>query len=376
VLYRVLTGGAMALLSGLCGWRSARIGLGITPDSAAYHFQLWQTHPELSADLDMAIALNPRYTAAWIARGLKAELAGDLKTAEDNLLRAAGVDSAYLPSWTLANFYLRAGNLEGFWERAGQAARVAPDPAALFQLCWRASSDPVEILARAIPPTPQVRRAYLNFLLSTSRFEAADSLADEFAQASQEADLDSLLRYCDAALGRHETRHAVKIWQALSAARLIPYGEGDALPNGDLAFPPLARGLDWRPISVEGARVSFDHPTRQMTVSLSGRQPEPCNLIDRYVVLQPGVRYKFRFDYETRDLPSAEGLAWSFFDAKSDAELLTAVVPTTGSTQTLEFTVPSGCDLARLVLRYRRPPGRVRAEGSVIFRRFTLERAH
>jgi tetratricopeptide (TPR) repeat protein len=371
VLYRALTGGAMALLSGFCGWRSVRVGLAITPDSAAYHFQLWQAHPELSSELDQAIALNPRYTAAWIARGLQAEQAGDRQLAEENLLRAAAVDRTYLPSWTLANFYLRVENPEKFWLWARQAALMAPDPTALFQLCWRASGDSGEILARATPPSPQVRRAYLSFLLDTGRFAAAGPLADQFSRRPQEADLDLLLRYCDAALAKQEPLPALKIWKSLSAARLIPYSAtDDLLANGDLASPPLARGFDWRPISVDGASISFDPAARQMTVSLSGRQPEFCNLVEHYVALQPGSGYKFRFQHATRDLPEANGLAWSFVDAKSGVEFTRFDV----AVQTMEFTAPPRCDLARIILRYRRPPGSVRAEGSAVFHGFTLER--
>jgi tetratricopeptide (TPR) repeat protein len=375
LIYRVLTGGATALICGLCGWRSTRLGLGITPDSAVYHFQQWQAHAELSAELDLAIALNPRYTAAWIARGLRAESLGDRKTAEGNLLRAAAADRTYLPSWTLANFYLRAENLERFWNWASQAAGMAPDPTALFQLCWRASSDSGEILARVIPPSPRVRRAYLNFLLNTNRFEAAGPLADEFSRAPQDADLEPLLRYCDTALAKSESRPALKIWKALWTAHLVPHGENDALTNGDLASPPLARGFDWRPIPVAGATTSFDPTARQMTVSLSGRQPESCNLVEHYVVLQPGAGYKFRFRYATRELPAGNGLAWTFVDAKSGAEFAAAGIPTSGAVQTLEFSTPVDCGLARMLLRYRRPSGSVRAEGSIVFHGFTLERA-
>ena len=42
---------------------------------------------------------------------LAAETAGDTKTAEASLLRAAAMDRTYLPRWTLANFYLRAGDM-------------------------------------------------------------------------------------------------------------------------------------------------------------------------------------------------------------------------------------------------------------------------
>jgi hypothetical protein len=138
-----------------------------------------------------------------------------------------------------------------------------------------------------------------------------------------------------------------------------------------LAFPPLARGFDWRPAGVAGAAISFDPAAREMTVSLSGKQPESCDLVQHYVVLEPGANHRFRFQSETHGLPAGAGLTWSFIDAKSGAELAAFDI----SAQPGEFTVPPGCELARLVLRYRRPAGSVRAEGSIAFRDFTLERA-
>src|SRR5437588_11126775 len=105
----------LILICAFFGWRSVRLGLGITPDSAAYHFRLWQQRPELQYELERALELDPRYTACWIARGLAAEATGDRRTAESSLLRAAKTDATYLPRWTLANFYLRAGDLEKFW---------------------------------------------------------------------------------------------------------------------------------------------------------------------------------------------------------------------------------------------------------------------
>src|SRR4249919_78105 len=105
----------MLLICGLCGWRSAMLALGRTQGNAEVHYKRWQANPELVAELDQAVALNPRYSAAWIARGLNAEASGDRRTAAASLLRAAEADRGYLPAWTLANFYLRSGNEPHFW---------------------------------------------------------------------------------------------------------------------------------------------------------------------------------------------------------------------------------------------------------------------
>src|ERR1700730_7708308 len=168
-MVRTFVAAGMALLCGFCGWGSVRLAVAITLESAEYHFRLWQAQEEkASAELDRALALNPRHAAAWIARGLEAEAAGDQKKAKASLLQAAEIDHLYLPRWTLANFYLRAGDLPQFWRWARRAAEVTYDPAALFQLCWRVSGDAQEILQQAIPDTPVLREAYLDFLVRTN----------------------------------------------------------------------------------------------------------------------------------------------------------------------------------------------------------------
>lgn len=370
----------MALLCGLCGWRSVRLATSNTPDRAEYHFRLWQAENS-SAELDRALALNPRFTAAWIARGLEAETAGDHKKAEASLLQAAEIDHLYLPRWTLANFYFRAGDLPRFWTWARRAAGMAYDPAALFQLCWRASGDGREILQLAIPDAPAIRQAYLDFLLRTNRLEAAEPLAVELSESAGASQLDLLLRYCDALLARKQAGPALQVWNALAARGIIPYRSLDprtgALTNGELAAAPLSRGFDWRPARVEGAALSFETGLREMSLSLSGKQPESCDFIEQYLAVVPNIKYRFRYRYRTRDLAAETGLAWSFVDARTVAELAAGAVPASPgwNEQTLTFSTGAGSDLLRVLLRYRRRAGSMRAEGSVDFTRFILERA-
>jgi hypothetical protein len=255
---------------------------------------------------------------------------------------------------------------------------MAYDPTALFQLCWRVSSDAREILERAIPPAPRARRAYLDFLIRSERIEAAEAVADELGRGPGASDLDPLLRYCDAALELKLVTPAIKTWNALSRARLIPYPEGAVLANGEFASAPLGHGFDWRRKSVSGVAVSFAPVVREMLVSLSGKQAETCDLAEHYVAVQTSAAYRVRFRYRTRDLLPESGLDWSFLDAGSGAAFASvAFAPSENgwSERQLDFSTPVSCDLARFTLRYRRPIGAVRAEGSVVFTHFTLERA-
>jgi hypothetical protein len=387
--YRVSVTAGMMLLGALCGWRSARLALGMTSiglaqDDAEYHFRHWQEHaegPAESAELDRALALNPRYTAAWIARGLREETGGDRGRAEATLLHAAEIDRTYLPRWTLAGFYLRHGDLANFWIWARRAAEMAYDPGALFQLCWQASGDSREILDRAIPAEPGIRRAYLEFLVRTKRLEAAGPLVEEIGRTANSSDLARLLDYCDAEIVLRRVHPALEAWNVLAGRRVIPYGKldplaGVSLTNGDFASQPLLHGFDWMTTQVDGASLSFDIAAHEMAMSLDGRQPESCDLVGQYAPVLPGAGYRFRYRYRTRDLAAETGLGFSLVDARTGGEFALGAVPASsgdGGEGAIAFSTPAGCEMVRITLHYRRPPGSTRAEGSAFFTRLTLE---
>jgi hypothetical protein len=381
----------MVLLGGLCGWRSARLALGMTPlgpprDDAEYHFREWQaaSGEDAAPEIDRALELNPRYTAAWIARGLGEETEGERPKAEVTLLHAAEVDHTYLPRWTLANFYLRQGDTEKFWTWARRAAEMAYDPSALFQLCWQASGDAREILDRAVPPEPRIRRQYFDFLVRTKRLEAARPLVQEIARTADADDLTRMLEYCDAEIVLHHSAPALEAWNALAARHVIPYGaldprSGGILTNGDFLAQPLRQGFDWRTARVEGAALFFDTAAREMTISLGGRQPEFCDFVEQYVPVTPGASYRLCYRYRTRELSAQTGLGFSFLDARTAVEFASgniAAAPRGWRQGSVEFSTPEGCELLRILLQYRRPAGSVRAEGGAVFEAFTLERAN
>jgi tetratricopeptide (TPR) repeat protein len=387
---RIPVAAGMILLGGLCGWRSARLALGttalgLTRDDAEYHFREWQEaeaegRPQ-SAELDRALALNPRHTEAWIARGLGEEAEGDRRGAEATLLHAAEIDRTYLPRWTLASFYLRHGDPDDFWIWARRAAEMAYDPGALFQLCWRTSGEAQEILERAIPAEPGIRRAYFDFLVRTKRLEAARPLGEEIGRTAGTSDKARLLEYCDAEITDRRVKPAIEAWNALALRRVIPYGAVDpaagvSLTNGDFSAQPLMQGFDWRAPRVEGASLSFDTAAHEMALSLEGRQSESCDFVEQYAPVVSGAPYCFRYRFRTRDLAAETGLGFSLLDARRGEEFAAGAVPASsgdGSEGAIAFSTPAGCEMVRIQLRYRRPPGSTRAEGSASFTRLTLE---
>ncbi len=368
-IYRTAVAAGIVLLCALCAWRSVRLALGITPDSAEYHF--------VAGDFDRALSLNPRNSAAWVSRGLEAEAAGDHAKAEASLKRAAEVDRTYLPRWTLASYYFRAGDLPDFWIWARRAAQMAYDPAALYQLCWRASTNAKEILERAIPPDPAPRRAYFDFLAGSNRLEAAEPLSEELGRTADASDLNRMINFCDLELLQTRVRPALQVWNSLVARRLVPQSTPLAigeLTNAGLATTPLLHCFDWRLVPVEGASVSFDTAAHEINLSVSGKQPEPSGFVEEYVPAQPGASYRFRFRART----VLDGLHWGFLDGRTGAEFSAGPVAPSPewSEQTALFTMPAGCELLRIMLVYRRPAGSVRVAGEAAFTGFALGRGN
>src|SRR5712692_9596647 len=91
----------------------------LDPGNAQYHAWLAEIHEyeglNPAAELAIASKLNPSDSAVWIRRGLLSESQRDFATEEKFLLHAARIDKLYAPRWTLANYYVRTGDLERFW---------------------------------------------------------------------------------------------------------------------------------------------------------------------------------------------------------------------------------------------------------------------
>ena len=113
---------------------STRLAMRLMPVNGAYPAQLadelYASDPAAAKSLlERAVKLNRYDAASWIQLGLLSEAGNDLPQAEKALLQAASVDSTFLPSWSLANFYFRQQNAARFWYWAQKAAQMVPDDA-------------------------------------------------------------------------------------------------------------------------------------------------------------------------------------------------------------------------------------------------------
>jgi tetratricopeptide (TPR) repeat protein len=330
--------------------------------SAEFEEYLAERDPTQARDaLKAVVAINPRAAAAWMSLGMLEDNAGDPSLAERYLLTAARIDHQYLPAWTLTNFYFRQGNREFFWEWARRAASLTYDEfPPLLRLCDQFEPDPVRMLAHLGNPR-HIEPPYLDFLIGENRLGAAQQVAH--GMVKERANDPYLIRLADRQLRAGNTADAIELWNAASGLSPIEPSAGKILTNGNLDRAPLNLGFDWR-LGQEVGVASTWRPSK-LIFTLSGSQREACVLVEQTICLIPG-RFRLRFDYVTRDAPSA-GIHWSLDNHEGP------VIEPSERWREDVFDVPRTRGLAHLKLFYRREPGTTRAQGRIEIRNLRLE---
>ena len=308
-------------------------------------------------------ALNPYSSAPRIKLGLAAEVRGDSPAAEKWLLAAALVDHQFEPSWTLANFYFRAGKTNEFWTWIHSALEVSyGDRSPAFDLCWRVTPNASEILQRAIPARHEVTAAYLLYLSQTKPLDAVPAVAQKLAALHDDSDLPLLYHVTDQLLAARDPA-ALDLWK-LTGHPVSPSG----VFNGDFSSPPLNHGFDWRPLESPGVKhINLTAPSAHR-IAFNGQQPESCSILQQTLHLVPGRLYLLRWETRTSGLKSPSGLEWRIAAQH-------ASIPPSDDWTPGELTVTPRDAFTDLELFYQRPVGEPRAEGNIELRHVHMEAA-
>jgi tetratricopeptide (TPR) repeat protein len=364
----------------------------LAPSSAEYHARLatlldnaGRAEASVEFELRAAVAANPRAASAWIELGMRAENAGRAAQAETYVDRAARADRMYSTQWTLANFHFRHNQRGKFWPAAQRALRVgdvaAYDPAPLFRLCWKLTRDSAVILERAIPDVGPVQARYLEFLVRENLTHAAEPVTERVVAFGGAGELGAVFEYCDRLIAAGDAGGALHAWNALCWRTLRGYrplapAAGLSLTNGDFANAPVEHGFDWRMPPAEGVAVERGGLPPRLWVTLDGRQPETCDLVQQVLAVEPARKYRLRFHYQTDGITAPSGLRWRVWDVTGREEIATDAADLASEQEAdaaIRFTVPRAVPLARLALAYRRAPGTIRIEGRVALAGVSLE---
>jgi hypothetical protein len=358
--------------------------LRLVPDNAEYEYRLalltaGDDHARSSAALRRAAALSPADARLWITMGLDEEAAGNFAHAEQSLLRAAAEDRQYLPRWTLVNFYFRRGDFPRFWQWARSAAEVVYDGGVpLFRLCTRVA-DQGDLIERLAIARPEVRAAYVEYQLHEGRLDTVMPAVRTLIPMRRDADVPLLMEACDRLLEAGRSENAMEVWNALAAARRIPFAPLAAgrsvVTNGRFATDPTSAGFDWRLPGAEGVSVAREDQSGGLRLTFSGAQPESADVLAEFVPVGPNTEYALSFRYQTAEVPPGSGLAWRVLDGNGGELAATGSLFAGDETEgTIRFRTPDGCGLVRLTLTYRRPPGVRRIAGYVVLREVEVHR--
>lgn len=345
---------------------SLRQAISIVPDAWEYYLRLAQFDPAHARTLlSTAIRLDQFDAEADIELGLQYEAKGDLARAERCLLRAFAVNRTYLPRWTLANFYLRRGDMQAFWIWARRAAEMPSDNTeALFSLCWRVSPDPNEISQRLLDSDPKLLRQYLAFLLAKNQTNAAAGIATRLLRiGNPNEDAPRMFSVIDRLVAAGDGEGAKTVWTTLIANHWI-VADATFPNNPTFVRAPLPVSFDWEIPSSPGCH-SLPGPYGLET-DFSGLEPEHCTLAEQAVVLAPG-NYLLNFSYRTEGIPKGTGLRWEVLAAGSESALAESsdLSSPTQSWASFAFTVPPGVSVAHLRLIYQRALGTPLIEGAL-----------
>jgi tetratricopeptide (TPR) repeat protein len=340
------------------------------------------------AQFHRAIELNPFDSESWIQLGLLTELdRQDPQAAERYYLKAAAVDHMFLPKWTLTNFYFRRQNEHQFFEWANATLKITPyaaDP--VFAQMWQMTRDAGQIGA-AVPQRPRVLLQYAGFLSNSKRFASISPVVQRLVNSVPARDAhawgrdDLLAGIEDRLLTAGELDAALKVWTSMKRAGWIRATIPDSehpLTSGDFSFPSYGHGFDWTMADVAGVTIDQLTDLRSLRISLSGEQPERCELLRQYIPVEPGREYELLWVAKAPQITLPSGFAWHVRKAGESACSICSSMVSGDLLDATEggwhFRAPAGANLCTLILEYARPFGAVRGAGSINLESVSLTR--
>jgi tetratricopeptide (TPR) repeat protein len=353
-----------------------RLAMRWMPGNGAYAAQLadelYASDPVAAKSLlQKAVRLNRVDAASWIQLGLLCESGNDLPQAEESLLQAAQVDSTFLPSWSLANFYFRHEQTDRFWNWAQKAAQMAPDDATpLFRLAWYASPNAEAIENRLQMRRPAIQAQFVNFLITQGDPLAVSQAASHLLAAAGGASKEVLLSSCDWLLAQKRPDLALGLWHGLASrtSYSAPAG-GQLVTNATFGRPPSSHGFDWRLMTVEGVSSYLNADPNALGFEFSGEEPDGFTLMTQTVPVEARKAYTLAVDYRSDGIAPGSGLLWAVSDERTGTVLARTASLSSGTGGAYAcFTAPDGAAFIRLSLDYQRQPGTVRVEGKLALR--------
>jgi tetratricopeptide (TPR) repeat protein len=307
---------------------------------------------------------NPHY---WRELAAAYEVAGEPSAALAAFDRArASHPVSALVAWHFGNFLIRRGDLDpGFAEirRAVLGEKSLLYPA--VSVCWRAAGDADRLLDEVLPSTGEAYAAAMSFFLVQQETQAAFLVWRRWVTAKSDFNLRPALSLLDQLLRDLRWTDAADVWRkSLEAAALTvpPLEPGSLVTDGGFARDFVNGGFGWRRQSVTGALIGFDEGAagRSLRVEFDGTANLDFAHVSQWVLVEPGVRYRFRARLRTKDISTDTGLQFLILSRHTSDPLLVYTSPLLGTlnwtSQEVEFTAGRSTHVVEIILR--RAPSR------------------
>jgi tetratricopeptide (TPR) repeat protein len=325
---------------------------------------------EIASAFEDATRLGPHRAGNWAGLGEALDLAGD----HSGAVRAYQHAIELYPrspdvNWEFANFLLRSGDTTG----AIAPLRIAMegDPSlrvGVFDLEWRAGV-PSDRILTTLSGGQGVLSAYLDYLDTTGRIDAAGSAWQRLLASREPINFDAACRYFDALLYAHRVDELTQVWSDLASHdpdRIRWQTDGaNRITNGGFEEPMLNGGFGWRTTPIEGAEVSLDSGTvhdgtQSLLVHFDGNHNLQFAHVVQYVMAETDTRYRFVAYTRSEGITTDSGPRISIYDAYDRAALAMETDSVVGTTswqeQKLEFR--TGPKTKLLIVQVTRPASR------------------
>ncbi len=313
----------------------------LEPGNAEYwyrfgHFQQFNLEQADSIEaeqlLKKAIAIDPKYTDAWLDLGTAYELDGNLPEARDAYVRAKqSYPASAEVSWRYGNFLLRQGEPQAAYPEFRRSLEIDPQRAAsAFSRCYRADANLDEILEQVVPPIP---RAYIDIIK-----EAADVKQVAVAQVvwKRLLTLHPRLTVADfqplvlALMIDHDLVEARRVWEQGTAAMYLADLKG--LPGSVIWDPSFESGITqagfaWylqpntaglTTIIDASEKFSGDHSLR---LSFDGKHNPNVEAACTKVLVTPNTDFQFSAWVKSKALTTDHGIGFRIHSFTDKAEV-------------------------------------------------------
>jgi hypothetical protein len=380
----VFSSGSAALFLSVQNARAEAAALAGTPEALRRAIQLSPANADLYArlatmdgaderDLTIALASNPWRTSWWTAQAVREEQDGDVAAAERSLLKANAVCQYYTPRWSLAAFYYRQGNREGFtrWARLALSSDVGSSEP-IFQMAQRLGIDPGNALRTIVPRLPHRLEDFRRFLVNHGQASLSFDVASVLVSAGSPKDLDGVLQSADQLFLAGDSARAVALWNQIVSAGWLKMGRLDPGAGisqaSDGIGEPFGAAFLWRFWNPGDVSLSSEEGEGALRLDFGGLQPEQCRLLSRNIPLLPARKYRLTVRSRAKNILPGSGLRWAI-QAASGVEVIGVADLTPANDQTSElemlFETPGKPIPMQLVFSYDKPRGRVRIDGSL-----------